>query len=241
AALTAMGPWPWDTEEVLAVVEWMRHYNADAAHPRKLRFYGFDRHRPSIDPLAPPPFDALLPWNGAERDETMAEHVRLILEHQPEGTRMVLWAHNDHVSREQGGLQPMGAYLAEWLGRGYRAFGFAFARGGFRAIDWSRGPGRPGTVCAPTVGPPPPGTVEAALLRAGLPLLALDLWPGGGPALPRWLSAPRRMRETGVVFAGEEAMGRTLVLPNAYDALFFVEQTAPARPLLPARLATKTH
>jgi erythromycin esterase len=171
----------------------------------------------------------------------MAEHVRLILEHQPEGARMVLWAHNDHVSREAGGLQPMGAYLAQWLGRGYRAFGFAFAGGSFRAIDWSRGPGRPGTVATVTTTPPPADTVEAALLRAGLPRLALDLWPRDGPGLPRWFEAPRRMRESGVVFSGEQAMARTLVLPNAYDALFFVERTAPARPIAPARLATRTH
>ncbi|HWB82304.1 MAG TPA: erythromycin esterase family protein [Nannocystaceae bacterium] len=36
-----------NTEEVLAMIEWMRAYNADPAHPRKLRFYGFDvQHAP---------------------------------------------------------------------------------------------------------------------------------------------------------------------------------------------------
>jgi len=35
-------------------------------------------------------------------------------------------------------------------------------------------------------------------------------------------------------------MARTRVLPSANDALFFVDQTAPARPLQPARLAKKT-
>lgn len=34
--------WTWDTEEVLALIRWMRAYNADPGHPRKLKFHGVD-------------------------------------------------------------------------------------------------------------------------------------------------------------------------------------------------------
>jgi len=34
--------WTWNTEEILDLVMWMRAYNADPQHARKLRFYGFD-------------------------------------------------------------------------------------------------------------------------------------------------------------------------------------------------------
>ncbi|MFY2562843.1 erythromycin esterase family protein [Corallococcus terminator] len=34
--------WTWDTEEVLALIRWMRAYNADPRHPRKLKFHGVD-------------------------------------------------------------------------------------------------------------------------------------------------------------------------------------------------------
>lgn len=37
----------WNTEEVLAMVEWMRAWNADPAHTTKLRFYGIDVQNPS--------------------------------------------------------------------------------------------------------------------------------------------------------------------------------------------------
>jgi erythromycin esterase len=41
--LSGIGAWfIWDTEEVLALVRWMREYNEDPAHPRKVRFYGID-------------------------------------------------------------------------------------------------------------------------------------------------------------------------------------------------------
>ncbi len=34
--------WVWDTEEVVDLVRWMRRYNADPAHMRKLKFVGID-------------------------------------------------------------------------------------------------------------------------------------------------------------------------------------------------------
>ena len=37
--------WTWDTEEVLALIEWMRAWNADAT-TRKVKFYGFDMQFP---------------------------------------------------------------------------------------------------------------------------------------------------------------------------------------------------
>ncbi|MCP3168266.1 erythromycin esterase family protein [Myxococcus qinghaiensis] len=40
--LAGLGFWTWDTEEVLALIRWMRAYNADPSHPRKLKFYGVD-------------------------------------------------------------------------------------------------------------------------------------------------------------------------------------------------------
>lgn len=40
--------WTWNTEEVLAMVEWMRRWNADPAHTRKVRFYGFDNQYAAV-------------------------------------------------------------------------------------------------------------------------------------------------------------------------------------------------
>ncbi len=42
AALAGMYFWTWNTEEVLALIQWMRAYNADPKHAKKLKFYGFD-------------------------------------------------------------------------------------------------------------------------------------------------------------------------------------------------------
>lgn len=42
AALASMGFWTWDTEEVSAMIEWMREYNQTVPEARKVRFLGFD-------------------------------------------------------------------------------------------------------------------------------------------------------------------------------------------------------
>jgi erythromycin esterase len=41
-ALAGIYFWTWDTEEVLDMIQWMRRYNADPKHTRKVKFYGFD-------------------------------------------------------------------------------------------------------------------------------------------------------------------------------------------------------
>lgn len=45
-ALAGLYFWTWDTEEVLAMIEWMRGYNTDPEHTRKVKFYGFDMQSP---------------------------------------------------------------------------------------------------------------------------------------------------------------------------------------------------
>jgi len=46
AGLAGIYFWTWDTEEVLALVEWMRQYNVE--HPGKLHFVGFDMQTPDV-------------------------------------------------------------------------------------------------------------------------------------------------------------------------------------------------
>ena len=45
-ALAGMYFWTWDTEEVLEMIRWMRNYNIDPRHEKKVKFYGFDAQMP---------------------------------------------------------------------------------------------------------------------------------------------------------------------------------------------------
>ena len=40
--LRALRSWPWQTEEALEMIRWIRRYNEDSKHPRKIKFVGFD-------------------------------------------------------------------------------------------------------------------------------------------------------------------------------------------------------
>lgn len=41
-ALAGLYFWTWNTQEVLEMIRWMRRYNSDPRHKRKVKFYGFD-------------------------------------------------------------------------------------------------------------------------------------------------------------------------------------------------------
>ncbi len=45
-ALAGLYFWTWNTEEVMDLLEWMRAWNADPGHARKVRFYGIDMQAP---------------------------------------------------------------------------------------------------------------------------------------------------------------------------------------------------
>ena len=47
-ALAGLYFWTWNTEEVLDMIRWMRTYDADPAHARKVRFLGFDMQTASV-------------------------------------------------------------------------------------------------------------------------------------------------------------------------------------------------
>ncbi|MGI8811109.1 MAG: erythromycin esterase family protein, partial [Pyrinomonadaceae bacterium] len=54
-ALHSQGFWTWDTEEVRAMLDWMREYNRSVAENKRVKFFGFDIqvNQPGKDKLLP--------------------------------------------------------------------------------------------------------------------------------------------------------------------------------------------
>jgi len=314
----------WRTEEYRALLEWMRAWNADPAHARKVRIHGMDMQAPQqaaqkaraylervqpelaadLGPLLeracgtgprlgqPTPaalakaeeeaaelegvlslFDELREelvaasspeeWarmrqcvvivaqghasarlktgldNLSWRDRCMADNVRWILRQQGAGARILVSAHNGHVSRDAlahvegyGPITSIGRALVE-DGRTVQgenlslvAIGGAFARGGFRAYPASGG----GGLTEFTIEEPEAGSIEAELLGAGLTqaLVHLAGAPKDGP-VRAWLDTPRPMRGVGGVYdpsSGDDV--HVTAVPSEFDALFFVAESSPA-------------
>lgn len=176
------------------------------------------------------------------RDRAMAANVAWLLEQQPAGTRMVLWAHNAHVCVHDpyAVVHPLGELLRRRYGADYLAIGAVFDQGSFLAVDGSR---RRTSLAPRTLGPAPPGDLGATLARAGLPYFLLDLRPAAGDpasgetrdaAVTDWLARRHPMRETGSIFTGEAAMTLQMSLSDRFDAVLFVDRVSSARLLAAA-------
>jgi erythromycin esterase len=163
----------------------------------------------------------------AFRDQAMAENVKWILDQEPAGAKMMLWAHNGHVAGEDGSHVPMGAHLRKIFGRQAVLCGFVFHQGSFRAVDMTNR-----ATANFTVGPPPQGSLDATLAAVGLPLFAVDLRNVPGGQVASWFNAPHRSRQIGAGYS-EETPGvwlQRIRAAQAFDVLIFIDKTTPSRP-----------
>ncbi|MBI2686181.1 MAG: erythromycin esterase family protein [Acidobacteria bacterium] len=156
---------------------------------------------------------------GAHRDEMMALNTRWILDQNP-NAKMVIWAHNYHVSRVAGA---QGSYLAKFLGTGYVNLGFAFYSGRFSALsvlpNGSFGPLNSNNIA----GTPYPGTIEYMFHETGLPRFILDFRKVRADNDGSWLLSAMDGREVGSV-AVDGFFSRPLITKD-FDALIYIDQT----------------
>lgn len=299
-ALAGLYFWTWNTEEVLAMIEWMREYNASGLG--RIEFWGFDIQYPTaamdsvrsfIEEVEPgylgtlsKEIDAIeeakeeafanrgnrdehyarwrevaarvlghleenrdrylestdelsVDWaiqnariahqgadmrleGGRSRDEYMADNVNWILDHSPPDTKIVLWAHNGHVTLDPT-YRPMGTALAERHGEDMTVFGFAFHEGEYTAMG-SEGLGTYGT------SPSEAGSVEWVLKATGVPSFMLDLRNAAREsALSGWLTEELDFRSIGAV-AVEFAFWPSVVT-DMFDVLIFFDESHPSRPV----------
>ncbi|MFO0830287.1 MAG: erythromycin esterase family protein [Phycisphaerales bacterium] len=155
------------------------------------------------------------------RDEAMARNVLWLLEQNPDA-KVVLWAHNMHMST-QPGFQ--GRFLRDALGDQYVSVGFAAGAGQYYAMP---GPARQGFVHDLT--PAAPDSVEALFEQAGFTIAALDLHKAEKKtAGSRWAFEPRTIRTIGAL-ATDEQFGR-YAMRDTFDVLIYIRDTTAARQL----------
>ena len=160
------------------------------------------------------------------RDNGMAQLASFIIR-QTHVPRACLWAHNDHVSRHLGGSQTMGQRLTIALSARYYPVGFFFFEGSSRAWDAAGAIG----VISHRLAPPPPFTVESALLNAaGNPEVgwfSIARLPTG---LRRWLDTTRYVRELGAVFFGEDRAMILMDISTAFDGVVVIKTIHDSTP-----------
>jgi erythromycin esterase len=309
-ALAAQVNW-WRTPEVRDLLRWMRRYNQDPSHPRKVKFLGFDMQdpgppeahvreylrkvdagweekasqvfavlggygeNPAYEQSAPEVkqrtrarLDELLQrfdgqkdeyirrssreaWalarhdmalvkqaelkigdqgdaGRAARDRAMAENAKWLLDQEPAGAKIMLWAHNAHVASDGSQHEPMGGHLRRMYGPEFVNMGFIFGKGSFRAFDMTNN-----REAAFTLEDPPAGSVDATLAAIGLPLFAADLRNLPPGPVANWFGGERRSRQIGGGYS--TATPGVWIQPmrpaRAFDFLIFIARTTPSGPL----------
>lgn len=156
------------------------------------------------------------------RDESMAENVRWLAETDPHA-RLIVWAHNGHVTYDGDSYRSMGSILRTYYGNKLFTFGFAFDRGSFNAVNDSN------RVTVFTVGPALAGSMDDALARVDSSTFILNLkrLPKSGPVF-EWANAEHAARNIGGPFKGDEDPSSTVMVPVAkrFDAMVFVGNTS---------------
>lgn len=154
------------------------------------------------------------------RDESMAENVIWIKNHIAKDKKLILWAHNEHVSKQEG---RMGNYLYQEFGNDIFIMGFAFYTGGYNAVG-NNGLGVYSTSL------PERGSIEWILHQTGIKKLIIDLRSVSKSSETQWLNNQLDFRSIGNR-ALDYAFYQT-VITDEFDALIFFDETAPSELLM---------
>jgi len=153
------------------------------------------------------------------RDRYMAENVAWLLDQAGPDARIVLWAHNWHVSKYFADAKPMGSYLSERYGDQMVVFGFSFYQGNFSAL---------GSATAFSVELPPENSYENYFHSAELPRFFLDLHglPSDSPAT-NWLLTSHPYRHIGARYTPSipEHYFLSGILPHMFDVIIYFQDT----------------
>jgi erythromycin esterase len=158
--------------------------------------------------------------NKRSRDQSMADNLDWILNHQPPGTKVVTWAHNGHVSKNLTTYKSMGSFLAERHGDDMMVFGFAFHEGEYTAV------GKNG-INTYSTSKSEPGSVEWYFKSSGIPNFIIDIRGAlkGDPGA-QWLNQELEFRSIGAMAVDHAFSLRNLT--KEFDAIIFFEKTTPS-------------
>ena len=155
-------------------------------------------------------------------DSCRAANVAWALERLPAGSKVVVWGHNDAVSRAPGAL---GDWLAKRFGREMVVVGFATNEGECTTAITSAA-----SLRSTEIQPGPNGSFEALARATGLPRFVLDLrLARPGSAIATRLGSGLTLRSIGTQLP--EQQFRPVALSREFDVIAWVERTQATRML----------
>lgn len=176
-----------------------------------------------------------------KRDSYMAQNVKWILDHEGEASKMMIWAHNVHVSKgidnlnglnpeyQEGNVKRMGSNLYDMYKDKMYVIGFEFNKGDFRANVTNKENGQ--TINGKcTLQAAKEGSVAYTFSKVN-PLFFIDFKTcEENKYVKNILSASQPCHNIGAAFSGEDMSFKSEVLDIRYDGLMFVDTTNAAEP-----------
>lgn len=170
------------------------------------------------------------PAAGEARDRAMADNITWIAQHEGAHSKLVVWAHDFHVSYGDASWHPMGQLLRARWSKEYLNVGFSFDHGGFRSGDRLEN----GRIHLFMVPPLPAGSFDATLNATGLPRFLLDLRTPPEGTVADWLNAQHGKREITESFNPKGPLATTglpTIAGREFDLIAFISETTAARGL----------
>lgn len=163
---------------------------------------------------------ALKILQGGNRDEYLAENVKWWINHEAPGARIMIWAHNGHITF--GETDRLGYFLKKDFRDDYYAIGFDFHTGSVLVHEGS------GYFAKP-LNPGLPGSFGAEFTKCDISIFFVDFQQcATNKSLKEYVSVPRLHRFIGAGFEREEDAYQKVSLPLHYNALIFVDKTNAA-------------
>jgi erythromycin esterase len=167
------------------------------------------------------------------RDTAMAENIAWLLSMQKTGSKILVWAHDNHISRGDhpvkenniyGGIS-MGAHLSKQFGKAYKAFGLSTFTGNYWAqLSYSNFKQQACPLLAA-----PRGSLDEALhqvtLKTNHPFLFIPMDKARNQPFLAKLIPTRFANHVNI----EYGYWTKFSLPYQFDAIFFIDTTTAAK------------
>lgn len=162
------------------------------------------------------------------RDKYMANNVKWIQEYESRlgNDKVMLWAHNLHVSYMDGNFKYMGKNLKEMYEDEYYSLGFEFSRGSFNAHDIFTG-----TSIKFDIDNNTPEYLAYKFDKTEIPISFLDFNSASkSKEISEMLSKNQTFNNIGALY--DETIPRSLqyVPRNLFDGLIYIKETTASRP-----------
>jgi len=165
--------------------------------------------------------------SSKDRDKAMADNVNWILNHEGEGAKGFIWAHNGHIAKEGMLLRPsMGSYLKTKFGAAYYSMGFTFATGKLYG-KVKEGNGYKGVLHS--INKPFKDSFGAVFSLANAPIFFIDVKQSQQDALMKvFLNSGLTAIDTGGSGYNPLYKGSKEDITELYDGLIFVREISHA-------------